>query len=81
MAGRGRDAVLPSWMTSSGMDTTNSFNPQVSSFPSDQQHHGDSVSKPLDAPSPRDFDRERDSRGRDRDRDRDRDRYGWYLWK
>ena len=75
MAGRGRDAVLPSWMTSNGTESANSYNPPVSSHPS-EQYHGDSASKPIDAPStPRDFEKERDSRGRDRDRDRDRDRY------
>ena len=68
MAGRGRDAVLPSWMTSNGIEAANSFNPQVPSYSSEQ--YGDSAPVVVDAPStPRDFDREKD-RGRDRDRDR-----------
>jgi len=68
MAGRGRDAVLPSWMTSNGIEAASSFNPQVPSFPT-EQYHGDSA--PVNVISPRE---ERD-RGRDRDRDRDRDRW------
>ena len=71
MAGRGREAVLPSWMTSNGIEAANSFNPQVSSFPS-EQYHGDSA--PLDAPSA-----PREERDRGRDRDRDRDRYCYII--